>query len=160
LAEVARQGRLSVRGGTGSWQGVDGMSFKRSLHVGYFDPDTGMLLPLAVDVSAAREAIVWARGRLPEQCGSEDAQYLAIAAAMKSQANREVLGFIDREFVVLHEAGFLMTTIDYASHGKMLAFLWHMSREVGCQVYSPDEGVVVTEEILNRLAVWADVVRA
>jgi len=53
--------------------------------------------------------------------------------------------------VILHGSGFLMTTIGYGPHGPMLAFLNRLCREWGCQVYSPNEGKVVTEDILGWL---------
>jgi len=55
------------------------MSLKLPLDLGYFDSDTGQLLPLRVDATAVREAIVRAGGRLPEQCSQEDRQRLWIA---------------------------------------------------------------------------------
>jgi hypothetical protein len=133
------------------------LSFKKSLTVGYFDPITGIPLPLAVDVEAAREALVRAGGRLLEQCGPADAQRLAIAAAMKAHANREVLGFLGGEFVVLHESGFLMTTLGFGIPDAMYAFLISMCRERGCQIYSDQEGKVVTEEVLAQLKGKGDV---
>ena len=132
------------------------MSIKQPLNVGYFDPDTGAPLPLRVEVRAARQAILRAGGRLPEQAVPGDEQRLGIAATMKALAGREVLGFVGDEFVVLHEGGFLMTTIGYGPHGPMLAFLRCLCEEHGCQVYSADAGEVVTRETLAWLTSRAD----
>jgi hypothetical protein len=128
------------------------MSWKLSLEVGYFDPDTCIQLPLRIEAAAAREAIVRARGRLLDRCGLADAQRRASAAAMQARTNREVLGFLGGECVLLHQSGFLITTIGYGPHRPMYAFLHRMCREQGCEVYAPDDAKIITEEILTRLA--------
>lgn len=128
------------------------MSFKFTIHIGYFHPDTGSLLPLPVDVPSAREAIARAGGRLLEQCTQEDEQRLRIATAMKVQANREVLGFIGNEYVILHKSGFLVTTLDDRSRVEMLAFLQHMCGQLDCEIYHPDGGGIVTKETLQKLS--------
>jgi hypothetical protein len=71
---------------------------------------------------------------------------------MEAHANRQALGFLGNEFVIRHESGFFMTTVGFDHRDLMLAFLRIMCHEFGCQVVSPNEEKVVTEEILLRLS--------
>jgi hypothetical protein len=87
--------------------------------------------------------------------GRRNAQQLQIAAMIEARTSRQVLGFLGSEYVILHERGFLMTTIGYGPHGPMLAFLTNLCRDTGCQVYSPEEGKIVTEEIIGWLTCHA-----
>jgi len=120
------------------------MSFKLSLNVGYFDRDSWRLQG-RLDPDVVREVIVTSGGVLTEQ--SEDQQKRMIAAMM----SRPVLGFIDHEFVVLHESGFLMVTIGYGSQRTMHRFLDCLCREHGCELLNGDDLTFVTDEMLEWL---------
>jgi hypothetical protein len=128
------------------------MSMKLAVEIGYFDPETCCQLTRRVDGSIARQAIVEAGGCLHEQNAFDHLHSQRTGAAIPSQPKREVLGFVGNECVILHEWGFLITTVGYGPHGPMWRFLQRLCGEHGCEVYFPDDGKCITKELLSWLA--------
>lgn len=124
------------------------MSFKLALKVGPFEQAT-YSLKVRLDPEAVRNVIVLSGGILTEQ--HEDPQTRAIARAVATHGKRPVLGFIEHEYVTLHEAGFLMVTIGHGSQCAMYRFLSCMCREHGCELLHGDDGTFMTNELLDRL---------
>jgi hypothetical protein len=123
------------------------VSFKLAIDVGYFETQMREVVR-PVDSLEVKQAILQAGGRLPEQEHPEDAGRRRLAAGFAARG-RPVLGFLGPEYVILHEAGFLMLAVGPGPNPAVLAFLrWAAS--AGCTIWTEDGET--TEQTLTQFA--------